>query len=115
MEYVPEPAAQIREFARVLRDDGLIVMTVPNPSHPRRVIERPLRAKARTSLVRMLLPLLPEQLAAYFGYLALSINHFPLCAWSSNLRDAGLRIDQVTDLKSPLLTIVARKVNTASE
>jgi len=110
LEYVPEPAVQIGELVRVLRNGGVLVMTVPNPSHPGRVAERPLRVIARTSLLKMVIPLLPKEMVAYFGYLALSINHFPVCTWVSMLGAAGLRVDEVSAPESPLVRIVATKV-----
>jgi hypothetical protein len=61
--------------------------------------------------MRLVFPLLPAKWEVYFGYLALSINHFPLRVWAGILNAAGLRVDEVSQAKLPLVRIVASKAS----
>jgi len=110
LEYVPNPLAQIAELARVLGDNGLLVITVPNPSHWRRRLEGFLQALMKFPLVCRLRLLLSGRGMAYLGYLGLSINRFSFAEWAAMLSENGMRTDQVATDGSAMATIIATKL-----
>lgn len=111
LEYVVDPVEQLRELARVVRADGLLVMTVPNPHHIYRWMERPIRAILKAyvhkRVIRSVVAHLPRKLEAYCGYLALSRNHFSLSCWQHLLRESGFSVESVTQEELPLARIVS--------
>jgi len=110
LEYVPNPLAQIAELARVLGDNGLLVITIPNPSHWRRRLEGFLQALMKFPLVCRLRFLLSGRGMAYLGYLGLSINRFSFAEWAAMLSENGMRTDQVATDGSAMATIIATKL-----
>ena len=88
LEYVEDPTLVLREVARVLRPDGLMAFTVPEPASLVR----------RTEL--LLIPLASSQIGgylmrtsksaeSYFTYLRLSRNRYPLDWWRRQASSAG--------------------------
>jgi SAM-dependent methyltransferase len=114
LEYVPDPLSALSELARILEPAGVLVLTVPNPLHPKRKLERLLRSIAISPLSRWLAPLLNERGRAYQGYLSLSVNRPPLERWLQILGQAGMRVDHVSVDGRPLTVIVASKLDAAS-
>jgi ubiquinone/menaquinone biosynthesis C-methylase UbiE len=110
LEYVPDPLAQIAELARVLRDNGVLVITVPNPSHWRRRLEGFLQALMKCPLVCRLDFVFSGRGMADLGYLRLSINRFSWGKWAAMLSDNGMRTEQVGRDSSAMATIVATKL-----
>ena len=110
LEYVPNPLAQIAELARVLGDNGLLVITVPNPSHWRRRLEGFLQVLMKCPLVPRLGYLFSARGMAYLGYLSLSINSFSFGKWAAMLSENGMRTDQVGSDSSAMATIIAIKL-----
>ena len=109
LEYSLDPVGQVAELSRVLDQGGLLVMTVPDPSHPIRKLERVLRLITKSPL-KWTFPLFPERGRAYWGRISISVNHFPLHEWEAILQRAGMRVDQVSADGSPLARIMAIKV-----
>ena len=110
LEYVPNPLAQIAELARVLGDNGLLVITVPNPSHWRRRLEGFLQALMKCPLVPRLGYLFSARGRAYLGYLSLSINRFSFGKWAAMLGETGMRTAQVGSDSSAMAMIIAAKL-----
>jgi len=110
LEYVPNPLAQIAELARVLGDNGVLVITVPNPSHWRRRLEGFLQALMKFPPVCRLGYLFSARGMAYLGYLALSVNRFSFGRWAAMLSDNGMRTEQVGRDSSAMATIIATKL-----
>ena len=109
LEYVPNPLAQIAELARVLANNGLLVITVPNRFHWRRRLESFLQALMKFPLVCRLGYLFSGRGMAYLGYLALSINRFSLGKWAAMLSENGMRAEHVGGEGSAMATIIATK------
>ncbi|MGB7591686.1 MAG: class I SAM-dependent methyltransferase [Terriglobia bacterium] len=110
LEYVPNPLAQIAELARVLANNGLLVVTVPNPSHWRRRLEGFFQALMKCPLVCRLGCLFTGRGMAYLGYLGLSINRFSLGQWAAMLSENGMRAEHVGSDSSAMATIIATKL-----
>jgi glycosyltransferase involved in cell wall biosynthesis/SAM-dependent methyltransferase len=93
-EYLDDVGATAAELARVLRPDGVMLLTVPNPRNVVRKLE------ARLSLVLLhprLAPALRKvpRVDAYAAYLRLSRNRFEEQGWQSVLRAAHfVAVDQ---------------------
>jgi SAM-dependent methyltransferase len=90
LEYVPDPAAVLRECARVLRPRGALLCTVPDMAHPVRWLEWPLALAARTPLARVVGSAWPR-LGRYLAYLRVSRQRRLLRWWHAAGRRAGLR------------------------
>ena len=110
LEYVPNPLAQMAELARVLGDNGVLVITVPNPAHWRRRLEGFLQALMKCPLVCRLGHLFSGRRMAYLGYLGLSINRFSLGKWAAILSDNGMRAEHLGSDSSAMATIIATKL-----
>jgi ubiquinone/menaquinone biosynthesis C-methylase UbiE len=83
-EYVDDVPRVAKELSRVLRPEGILLLTVPNPHH----VVRELEARVQTSsLVDRLSPLLRtvQRFDSYASYLRLSKNRFAAQGWKSIL------------------------------
>jgi SAM-dependent methyltransferase len=92
-EYVLDPAAVLAECARVLRPGGVLVCTVPNPAHPVRWLEWPLRLAVRTPLAAAAAPLAAgysRRIAQYLAYLRISCQRRRASWWYAQAGRAGL-------------------------
>ena len=88
LEYVAEPAAVLRECARVLRSGGVVLYTVPDLRHPVRWAEwlaRWLAGKATDAAVP------PSRLQRYRAYLRTSRQRHRVRWWLAASASAGLR------------------------
>lgn len=106
LEYVDDPAAVMRECARVLRPTGVLLCTVPDPAHLTRRVEAVSRLLARYGSLanRGGLP----RLSAYLDYLRLSKNRFRLEQWRLLAHDAGLEsVALAPDDGHPALALLA--------
>jgi SAM-dependent methyltransferase len=90
LEYVPYPAAVLRECARVLRPGGTLLCTVPDVTHPVRWLEWPLGLAARTPLAGAARRGWPR-LGPYLTYLRISRGRRRIRWWQAVARPAGLR------------------------
>ena len=96
LEYVEDPAAVLRECARVLRPGGTLLCTVPNQAHPVRWLEWPLMWVARTPLARVAAVVHPR-LPPYLAYLRVSRQRRPVRWWHATARKAGFRLAPPAD------------------
>jgi len=87
-EYLSDPLASLRELRRVIRDDGLLLCTVPNVSHGLRRLEAFL-ALAATRPLEHVTRRVSRRLSSYISYLRLSRNRMQLTGWDRLARSAG--------------------------
>ena len=90
LEYVPNSFACLKEFSRVLKPEGLLLVSVPN----------------RNSLVRRLqlachhvASMLKIDCARFLNY---SLHQYSVREFEALLADAGFRVDEVVSFGSPL-------------
>jgi ubiquinone/menaquinone biosynthesis C-methylase UbiE len=101
LEYVAEPAAVLRECRRVLRPGGIVLCTVPDPSHPVRWLEW------LTAVTAARMPLLESmarrwpRAVGYLTYLRVSRQRHRARWWSAGAARAGL-VTAVAAGHSPL-------------
>jgi SAM-dependent methyltransferase len=122
LEYVRDPHAVLAECARVLRPGGVLVCTVPNPAHPVRWLEWPLRLAARSPAGTAALAV-PAPAAAwrrgreYLTYLRISCQPRRVSWWHGAGRRAGLEPRQAgRQPRQPLsLLILARPADRAGQ
>ena len=113
LEYVDRLAFVISECARVLRPDGVLLCTVPDPTHPIRRAEAVLRSVAKGP-VSWLRPLWPRRVRAYLDYLRASKNRLRVEQWRALARDAALEsvpIAEQVDGPSPLALLAFRRIS----
>ena len=90
LEYVGDPAAVLRECARVLRPGGTLLCTVPDVTHPVRWMEWPLALAARTPVVGAARRGWPR-IGSYLSYLRISRQRRRAGWWLAAAGHAGLR------------------------
>jgi SAM-dependent methyltransferase len=78
-EYLDNPEASLREAARALRPGGVALISVPDPTHTVRRLERLARPAAR----RLRTLPWPRRAASYLTYLTVSKNHFHGAHWEA--------------------------------
>ncbi len=89
LEYAADPAAILRECARVLRPGGVAVCTVPDLRHPVRWLESLAAATGRTTLLRAAGRRWPRW-DSYQAYLRASRQRHPARWWLAAAQQAGL-------------------------
>ena len=89
LEYVSSPREVLRECARVLRPGGVMLCTVPDPTHPVRWLEWLAGRGARIRAVRTAGQNWPR-LGRYLAYLKISRQRRPARWWSASAAHAGL-------------------------
>jgi ubiquinone/menaquinone biosynthesis C-methylase UbiE len=89
LEYVSAPGEVLRECARVLRPGGVMLCTVPDPTHPVRWLEWLATRAARIRTVRTAGQNWPR-LGRYLAYLKISQQRRPTGWWSASAAHAGL-------------------------
>jgi SAM-dependent methyltransferase len=108
-EYIDNVDQAFRECARVLAPDGVLILTVPNPTHFNRRIEQALRPAA-ILLCDLRGVDWPRRVRSTLNYLKLSKNRFPLERWEALARQADLhRSGLPVDLSSPLALLTFRR------
>lgn len=89
LEYVSSPAGVLQECARVLRPGGVMLCTVPDPTHPVRWLEWLASLAATTPVARRAGQHWPR-LGRYLTYLEISRQRRPAGWWSAAAANAGL-------------------------
>ena len=92
LEYVSDISAVLRETARVLRPNGLLLCTVPDMSHPVRWGESPLRLVAGITQFRSLCGGVWPRLGSHLTYLRLSRQRRSVHWWQAKGRHAGFEL-----------------------
>ena len=86
-EYLDDVPRVAEELFRVLRPDGILLLTVPNPHHVVRKIEARFQAMPLIDLISPLLRTV-QRFDSYASYLRLSKNRFAPQGWQSVLSAA---------------------------
>jgi SAM-dependent methyltransferase len=89
LEYVSSPGEVLRECARVLRPGGVLLCTVPDPTHPIRWLEWLAGTAASLPGVRTAGRNWPR-LGRYLTYLEVSRQRRPAGWWGASAAQAGL-------------------------
>lgn len=111
LEYVAELPRTLAEFRRVLSAPGWLLATVPDPRHRSRRFEALVRSGLLVPGAKRLLQRTP--LAPYVQYLGLSVNRFPLEAWTKLLETSGFSVRATQD-NSALALLEATLPKTAA-
>jgi SAM-dependent methyltransferase len=90
LEYVEDPAAVLRECARMLGPAGVVLCTVPDLTHPVRWLEWSIGVGARLPGARAAGRRWPD-LDGYLTYLRISRQRRPARGWPAAAERAGLR------------------------
>jgi SAM-dependent methyltransferase len=109
-EYLPDPGAQARELRRVLRPQGWLFLTVPDPRHPLRARESAAQLRFDGAWWRPAFELLPLALRSRtrLEYLRQSRNRHALGLWCEILMQAGLQPAEPGPCEGPLVMLAAR-------
>ncbi|MBX2829852.1 MAG: class I SAM-dependent methyltransferase [Rhodospirillales bacterium] len=106
LEYVPNPKEILLEFRRVLKDEGVLLLTVPDMRN---------RFRKKESIKRSLMLFPPFYYVLKMSrwkegleYLKLSCNRFSIREWQTILDDTGFGMETVPDQQGPLVLITAR-------
>jgi ubiquinone/menaquinone biosynthesis C-methylase UbiE len=89
LEYVPDERAVLREWARILRPGGLVLATVPDPTHRVRRVEGAVERCTRGAIGAYVERWVPRG-AGYLQYLRLSKNRHERADWVRLAAEAGL-------------------------
>lgn len=111
LEYVDEPAVVLRECARLLRPDGLMLCTVPDVTHPVRWLEWLAGAGTRLPWTRVVGRRWPR-FRNYLTYLRISRHRRWERWWRATGSQAGLRPIRFPDEprgRSPLRLLIFRE------
>lgn len=101
LEYVHSPGEVLRECARVLRPGGVMLCTVPNPTHPIRWLEWLAGLAGRIPAVRTVTNAWPR-VCRYLTYLRISRQRHPARWWDTTAAEAGLlTVDRPLDAAAP--------------
>ncbi|MBI3447050.1 MAG: class I SAM-dependent methyltransferase, partial [Magnetospirillum sp.] len=107
LEYVPDPAALLADFARLLAPGGWLLFTVPDPRHPVRRTEARWAALSRHPLAYALLR--RTRWEAMHTYLRISCTRWPPEGWAESLTAAGLEPMPAAPCTDPLMMIEAMR------
>ena len=115
LEYVDRLVFVLSECARVLRQGGVLLCTVPDPTHPIRRAETVFRGVAKGP-VSWLRPVWPRRARAYLDYLQASKNRLRVEQWRNLAHDAGLEsvpLADSSDARPPLALLAFRRVSSS--
>tara|TARA_E500000318_G_scaffold111629_1_gene130965 strand:+ start:1959 stop:2660 length:702 start_codon:yes stop_codon:yes gene_type:complete len=106
LEYVPNLKEILLEFRRILKDEGILLITVPD-------MRNRFRKKESVKRYLMLLPLFYHILKMSrwkegLEYLKLSCNRFSIDEWQKILDETGFGMEIVPGQQGPLVLITAR-------
>jgi len=108
-EYVFDIGTAFAECGRTLKPNGILVLTVPDPHHIVRKIERLIRP-AIAWLVVFRVSTLVRRLDAYAAYLACSRNRLSVAEWSARAAEADFVTISADGGSGPLMFLQFRKV-----
>jgi len=91
LEYLLEPAAHLKELARVTEPGGSIIVTTPNGSNRSRRLDRPVRALIETPPVRALRRVLGRTRGPADGYVK-----------DARVRNRPMTVDELREAGAPL-------------
>lgn len=106
LEYVTNPAEQLREVARILKPGGWYIATVPDMTDGPRLAEEKKRRLANNPIVWAFAR--HTRWRSYCEYLRLSINRWPLADWETCFAAAGLHVVPEYPSDTGLVMIMAR-------
>jgi len=89
-EYLADVNLVLSEFARVLKDRGVLIFNVPNPASVCRRRELWSLQMTKQEWIRNALCIIPRA-RRYFTYLDLSTNRYPLTQWQASVETHGFR------------------------
>jgi ubiquinone/menaquinone biosynthesis C-methylase UbiE len=98
-EYLGDCDLAFGELARVLRRGGVLIMTVPNPHHPRRKIEGLVRRLMTYQRTRSLAHCIPS-IRKHLPHIELSRNHWAMDGWLKKATQHGFRNLQSSHARS---------------
>jgi ubiquinone/menaquinone biosynthesis C-methylase UbiE len=104
LEYVPDLRSSLSELARVTREGGHLISTVPNVRHFWRKLER-FERQHLTSLH----PFMGAKFRRRAEYLALSVHRYSIDRWSVMLDECGWTLIRTQSLDQPLIFITAAR------
>jgi ubiquinone/menaquinone biosynthesis C-methylase UbiE len=109
LEYVDDPQECFREFWRVCKSNGSLIISVPNLGHPRRWLELllrhlPLRNRFAAG----------NKLRLYMECLGISKNRLRVKAWLKLLHFGGWQVETIEQRGKPLVILVAKKASRLS-
>lgn len=107
-EYVDRVDLVLGEIARVTKPSGVVVVTVPNPSHPLRKLEKAVRTGVATFHFEWLAGR-PSALGRYVRYLQLSKNRPALSTWVRDFATSGFERLPLDQGNAPLAVLGFRK------
>jgi SAM-dependent methyltransferase len=109
LEYVEDIDGLLREFHRMTRPGGALVVTVPNPRHPLRRLEGLLRPATLLGDLGWLK--INRRLHRYARYLRESRNRFELAGWEALLAKSGFVFrPSESETQQPLSLLVCRRL-----
>jgi len=88
-EYLEDVEASARELSRVLTPNGILLASVPNPSHPIRRVEAAIQHLSRNALLRHATSR-STKVRNYLAYLSVSKNRPRLAGWVDVFRCSGM-------------------------
>jgi SAM-dependent methyltransferase len=109
LEYLDDPGGVLRELSRVLAPGGVLLVTVPDPRHLIRRVERMARFALSAGPVARIAQRVPL-VSRYASFLRLSKNRYECKEWLELLGGAGLHaagIDRRRRPVEPLLLLSA--------
>ena len=106
-EYIPQPAASLKELHRVLLPQGRILLTVPDMRHAVRIAEEKNRHSLRGHIMRWARRVWAR--GEDIDYLPYSLSRPTPEGWLELLRDCAFTPDPLPDCSDPLLLLEAAK------
>ena len=106
-EYLPNPEIYLREFYRILSNDGCIFFSVPDMRHPLRVAEEAHRRNLFLRAFRRIWNLSVH--GKDTDYLKYSITRYYPDEWVQLLKDCSFNPSPISVLSEPLLLLQAKK------
>ena len=98
-EYLSDIENALKECRRILKSTGKLIISVPNPAHPLRKLERLIRPLAFFAEGSSLLNVFPK-VGSYLTYLRVSRVRLSIDEWCEHAKSARLRLVRLSDMES---------------